>query len=74
MAPEAFAEEIDRAFDMIRWLPSVGEPVVHSTVIGVRRLLLGRVHYHIYYAPGPTGDTVDVLALWHTSRGEPPEL
>ena len=48
--------------------------VVHSTVVGARRLLLGRVNYHIYYAAAQTGDTVDVLALWHVSRGEPPEL
>lgn len=73
-APEAFAEEIERAFDMIRRLPSAGEPVLHSTVVGARRLLLGRIHYHIYYVAAPTNDTVDILALWHASRGQPPEL
>ncbi len=73
-APTAFAEEIERAFDIIRRLPSAGEPVDHTTVLGARRLLLGRVHYHLYYVATPTSDTVDVLALWHTRRGDPPEL
>jgi plasmid stabilization system protein ParE len=39
---------------------------------GVRRLVLYKIRYYLYYRL--SGDTVDVLALWHTSRGEGPAL
>lgn len=73
-APEAFAEEIARAFDLIRALPSVGEPVAHPSLKGVRRVLLERVQYYLYYQPFPATDIVEVLALWHTSRGKGPSF
>ena len=43
-APEAFAEDLERAFEII-WLPATGEPVSHSRLKGLRRLLMGRVRY-----------------------------
>ena len=73
-APEAFAEEVARAFDLIRALPSVGEPVAHPTLKGVRRVLLGKVQYYLYYQPFPATEIVEVLALWHTSRGKGPSF
>ena len=73
-APDAFAEEIERGFETIWRLPSAGEPVQHSSLRGLRRLLLGRVHYHLYYILGQTGNTVEILALWHARRGEEPEI
>jgi hypothetical protein len=39
---------------------------------GVRRLLLGRVRYFIYFRVTP--DTLEVLAFWHMSRGKQPTL
>jgi len=73
-APAAFAEEIERAFTLVCSLPFVGEPISHSRRKGVRRLLLGRVHYHLYYQVSTEAETVEVLALWHTSRGSKPTL
>jgi plasmid stabilization system protein ParE len=73
-APEAFAEEIERTFDLIRALPSVGEPVAHPKLKGVRRVLLGRIQYYLYYQAFPATEIVEVLALWHTSRGKGPRF
>ena len=73
-APEAFSEEIDRAFDLVRALPSVGEPVAHRYLKGVRRMLLGRIRYYLYYQAFSATETVEVLALWHTSRGKGPSF
>jgi plasmid stabilization system protein ParE len=70
-APDAFAEEIERTFDLVRSLPSVGEPVKHPRVSGVRRVLLGRVQYYLYYRT-VSDEAVEILALWHTSRGTRP--
>ena len=60
--------------ELIAQLPSVGETVPHSQLMDVRRLLLGRVRYHLYYQHVLESDTVDVLALWHSGRGSAPPL
>jgi plasmid stabilization system protein ParE len=73
-APEAFAEEMEHAFDLARRFPSAGEAVAHADLPGVRRLLLNRIRYHLYYCVSPENDTVEVLALWHTSRGRRPRF
>jgi plasmid stabilization system protein ParE len=41
-------------------------------LIGVRRVHLSRVRYHLYYRARPS--RIEVLALWHTSRGKGPAL
>lgn len=71
-APDAFADDLERGLELIALLPSVGEAVPHSRLAGIRRLLLGRVRYHLYYHHEAEGDSVDVLALWHTGRGTGP--
>ena len=73
-APEAFAEDLERAFEIISSLPGTGEPVSHSRLKGLRRLLMGRVRYYLYYHVDQERETVEVLALWHTSRGSTPTL
>jgi len=73
-AREAFSEEIERGFELARTLPSAGEPVWHPHLTGVRRILLGRVRYYLYYSVTPETETVEVLTLWHTSRGSEPRF
>jgi plasmid stabilization system protein ParE len=73
-APEAFADEIERGFELIRSLPGSGEPVAHSEISKVRRLLLGRIRYHLYYRVDRETETIEVLAFWHASRGSQPTL
>lgn len=73
-APDALDEEIDRAFGLIRVLPAAGQPVDHPTISDLRRLHLPRVHYFLYYAASEADRAVEVLALWHVRRGQPPAL
>ena len=73
-APHAFAEDLEAAFDLIEELAFIGEPVAHSRIAGLRRILLGRARYHLYYVPSFEENTIEVLALWHTSRRRPPPL
>ena len=73
-ARDACVEEIERGFDLISSLPGVGEPVAHKRIQGIRRLLLGRIRYHLYYRLHKDIEAVEVLALWHTSRGSGPYL
>lgn len=72
-APLAFAEDLERAFRLATAMPNSGEPVLHSEHVGIRRLLMGRVRYYLYYRLDQEAERVEILALWHTSRdGEPP--
>lgn len=73
-APLAFAEDIEEAFGLISRLPRAGQPVRHAQIDGLRRLLLGRVRYYLYYQVNDDSEAVEVLALWHTSRGGSPPL
>ena len=73
-APTAFAEDLEAAFTLIQALPNAGERVQHPTIPSVRRILLGRVHYHLYYSVLVEESVVEILALWHTSRGSSPRL
>jgi plasmid stabilization system protein ParE len=73
-APDAFADDLERGLGLIASLPGIGEPVPHPTLDGVRRFLLARFRYHLYYQHDAESDTADVLALWHTGRGDDPVL
>ena len=72
-ASSAFAEEIERGFELIRMIPGAGERVVHPRLPELRRLLLGRVRYHLYYVVSKEDEAIEILALWHTSR-KPPRI
>lgn len=73
-APGAFDQDLEGAFELITMFPAVGEPVQHSRLSGLRRVYLGRVRYHLYYVVSEASETVEVLALWHASRGRDPGL
>ena len=71
-APAALEEELRRAFALISEHPSVGARAANAKLKGVRRIYLSRVRYHLYYRVRPAPETVEVLALWHASRGSHP--
>ena len=50
--------------------PGIGAAYDGAKTRDVRRLLVGRIRYFIYYRP--TRDTLEVLAVWHVSRGKQP--
>jgi plasmid stabilization system protein ParE len=72
LAAEAFEEDLAEAFLLLSAEPGVGAPVLRTRAQDVRRLHLARIRYHLYYRLH--GDQVEVLALWHTSRGSRPSL
>ncbi len=71
-APHAFGEDLEKAFDLMTALPLAGQPVRHSRITELRRLLMGRVRYYLYYNLSEERESVEVLALWHTSRAGHP--
>ena len=74
-APEALREELARALELIASQPQVGAIARNPKLAGVRRILLSRVRYHLYYRLLETHSrSIQVVALWHASRGEQPQL
>jgi plasmid stabilization system protein ParE len=73
-APDAFAVELERAFQLLASHPLIGAQARNVKLAGVRRIHLPRVHYHLYYRVTSESKTVEILALWHTKRGGSPDL
>ena len=72
-APNLFAHELERALALIARAPSIGSHAQDARLTGVRRVLMPRTRYAVYYRVAPD-DVIDVLAVWHMSRGAGPNL
>jgi plasmid stabilization system protein ParE len=72
LAPGAVREELAEAFALIRSQPGIGALAIDTRAQGIRRLHLSRIHYYLYYRV--RASTVEVVALWHTSRGSGPSV
>ena len=73
-APNAIREELERASRLIAVQPGVGARARNLSLAGVRRLLLARIRYHLYYRVATDPDRIEVLAFWHSIRGSAPLL
>jgi len=73
-APDAFAEELGRAFQLIASQPNIGARALNARLDGVRRIHLARIRYHLYYRVVTKPLSIQVLAFWHTSRGSAPPV
>jgi ParE toxin of type II toxin-antitoxin system, parDE len=74
-APDALREELDNALQLIASQPEVGATARNIKLAGVRRILLRRVNCHLYYrlVESPRR-SIEVVAFWHASRGQSPDL
>ena len=71
-APGAVFEDLDRILDLLCVQPAMGTRARRASLSGVRRVTLSRIRYYVYYRV--VDDALQVLALWHTSRGRGPAL
>jgi len=71
-APAAFDEDLAEAFLLLGAQPRIGARVTSIHTYDVRCLQLVRIRYSLYYRI--RSDRVEVLALWHSSRGVEPNL
>jgi plasmid stabilization system protein ParE len=71
-SPFAIRDELVRALALVRVQPGLGAPATNVRLHGVRRLLLSRVGYWLYYREGRA--QIDVLAFWNAKRGRGPTL
>jgi plasmid stabilization system protein ParE len=70
---DAFEEELRRKVKLLRSTPYVGVTVPKTRLPGVRVVYLSTKHI-LYYRVKEAADLVEVLRVWHTSRGHRPKL
>ena len=70
--PDAVVEDLNRVLELLLAEPEMGARARSTRLPDVRRVTMSRIRYHLYYRL--VGDAIQVLALWHTSRGRGPEL
>ena len=73
-SPDALSEELVRTLDLITRQPGIGLPAQNTRLSGVRRILLPRVGYFLFYRVETEKQVIQVLAFWHTKRGSGPKL
>jgi plasmid stabilization system protein ParE len=74
MAPTLFLDELDDAIELLRAVPLAGEVSANRRHGTLRRVLLGRSRYCLYYFVNDDESIVEVVALWHTARGVRPPV
>jgi len=72
-AVDLFAAEFETAVRLIELLPDGGVPYRASPLRGVRRLLMRRTRFHVYYAREDAAVVV-ILAVWSAVRGHGPPI
>ena len=72
-APSAFDDDFGSLVEQLARNPEiVGRPLRRSG--GARRAYLRRIRYYVYFRIEDEGATVNILAVWHGSRGTDPVL
>ena len=64
-------QELRNVLALVAATPTLGALARDTRVKDVRRVLLRRSRYHVYYRVDSAGMRLEVLALWHTSRRDP---
>jgi plasmid stabilization system protein ParE len=70
----ALADDLARAFELLVAQPGIGARARNATKENVRRLLLSRTGFHLYYQVNAEASRIEVLALWHARRGGGPGI
>ena len=73
-APNAIREEIEQILPLIALQPRIGARATNVKLDGVRRIHMRRIKYHLYYHVIGSPEFLEVVALWHSSRGSGPPI
>ncbi len=71
-SPTLVLEEFEHVVELLARTPGLGRP--YKPRPGVRRILLSRSQYHVYYVIDQTRGVIRVVSLWHTARSKPPPI
>ena len=73
-SPTHFLTGMRHAKERLSETPFVGVPVAVAGMLNLRRLALLQSRYFIFYEVDESVGQVNVLRVWHMSRGRPPKL
>ena len=73
-SPNLLVDEFEEMVSLLEILPEAGHLFRRATLRGVRRVLLRKSNYWLYYVPDCSHSVVYVLAVWGAHRGSDPPL
>ena len=73
-APMLVVDEFEAAAERLITTPLSGAIYRQTTFHSVRRLLLPRIRYHLYYEVHEASGLVRIVAFWHAARRRGPRL
>ena len=73
-AADLFERELEAAIGRLTVAPGRATKYRESKGRQVRRLLMPRTSYHVYFEIDDQHDEVRILAVWQTARGAGPSL
>ena len=73
-APDLFHDELAATLEMLRPVPNSASPYKHRRIQGLRRTLMQRTRYHLYFTYHEDRTLIFVHAIWHAVRGRGPRL
>ena len=71
-APGAVRRDLQAALNLLLVQPDIGIRVKEASSPDVRRFHLDRIRYWVYYRV--RGNRLEVLSVWHSSRGSGPAV
>lgn len=71
-APGAVRNDLAAVFSLLVEQPGVGSEVTEASSPGVRRFHVDRIRYWVYYRV--RGKRLEVVSVWHSSRGFGPAI
>ncbi len=71
-APDLFADELGAAIRKLGAVPRIGARYEATTLREMRRVLMSRSRYHVYYTVDDDSRLVRIHAIWHASREHGP--
>jgi len=71
-APGAVRQDVQAALNLLIVQPDIGVYVKEASSPDVRRLHLDRIRYWVYYRV--RRNRLEVLSVWHSSRGSGPAV
>lgn len=73
-APRRFETELADTLMALVTMPTLGIHYAERRDIVIRRVLLPRSRYHVYFSHDEQADIVEIRAIWHSARGRGPAL
>lgn len=71
-APGAVRKDLKAALAVLVEQPDIGSKVLQANSPDVRRFHLDRIRYWVYYRV--RGSRLEVVSVWHSSRGTDPAV